>query len=214
MELRGSLLVVLVLSFNNNAGRERGGPGWSWLAETPFPPTILFVYSLLHHDIFSIHIFYYQCLFYLAMLGHEQWGSGMLLPHVSTNLKSKWSSRCEEYWSNPWHFLSPSKTALVSLFSSHLFLPLFTFCVEETASCRRDRLSKSISSKPKLDHPNLAKAARQHSWGYALYMLLCGAKRHSARSDFISSQHRSYAYRSYIFLALISHRIRSQSNSY
>jgi hypothetical protein len=66
--------------------------------------------------------------------------------------------------------LSLSKAALVSLFSSHLFPSLFTFCVEEAASYRRDRLSKSISSKPKLDHPNLAKAARQHPWGYALYM--------------------------------------------
>jgi hypothetical protein len=101
-------------------------------------------------------------------------GSGMLLSHISMNLKSKWSNKCEEYWSNPWHFLSPSKAALVSLFPSHLFSLLFTFCVEEAASCKRDRLSKSISSKPKLDHSNLAKAARQHSWGYALYMpLLC-----------------------------------------
>jgi hypothetical protein len=66
--------------------------------------------------------------------------------------------------------LSPSKAALVSLFLSQLFSSLFTFCVEEAASCRRDRLSKSISSKPKLDHPNLVKVARQHPWGYALYM--------------------------------------------
>jgi hypothetical protein len=89
-------------------------------------------------------------------------GSGMVLPHVSMNLKSKWSNRCEEYWSNPWHFLSPSKAILVFLFLSHLYPSLFTFGVEEAASCRRDRLPKSISSKPKLDHPNLAKAARQH----------------------------------------------------
>jgi hypothetical protein len=102
--------------------------------------------------------------------GMSNGGSGMLLPHVSTDLKSKWSNRCEEYWFNPWHFLSSSKAALVSLFPSHLFPSLFTFCVEEAASCRRDRLSKSISSKPKLDHPNLAKAARQHPWGYALYI--------------------------------------------
>jgi hypothetical protein len=102
--------------------------------------------------------------------GMSNGGSGMLLPHVSTNLKRKWSNRCEKYWSNPWHFLSSLKAALVSLFPSHLFTSLFTFCVEEAASCRRDRLSKSISSKPKLDHSNLAKAARQHPWGYALYM--------------------------------------------
>jgi hypothetical protein len=98
--------------------------------------------------------------------------SGMLSPHVSTNLKSKWSNMCEEYWSNPWYFLSPSKAALVSLFLSHLLPFLFTFSVEEAASCRRDRLPKSTSSKPKLDHPNLAKAARQHPWSYALYMPL------------------------------------------
>jgi hypothetical protein len=102
--------------------------------------------------------------------GMSNGGSGMLLPHVSTNLKSKWSNRCEEYWSNPWHFLSPSKATLVSLFLSHLYPSLFTFGVEEAASCRRDRLPKSISFKPKLDHPNLAKAAKQHPWDYALYM--------------------------------------------
>jgi hypothetical protein len=66
--------------------------------------------------------------------------------------------------------------SLKSCFSFSLsltfFSSLFTFCVEETASYRRDRLSKSISSKPNLDHPNLAKAARQHPWGYALYMPL------------------------------------------
>jgi hypothetical protein len=104
--------------------------------------------------------------------GMSNGGSGMLPPHVSTNLKSKWSNRCEEYWSNPCYFLSPSKAALVSLFLSHLLPSLFNFSVEEAASCRRDRLPKSISSKPKLDHPNLAKAARQHPYGYALYMPL------------------------------------------
>jgi hypothetical protein len=54
-----------------------------------------------------------------------------------------------------------SKAALVSLFPSHFFLSFFTFYVEEAASCRKDRLSKNISFKPKLDHPNLTKAARQ-----------------------------------------------------
>jgi hypothetical protein len=101
-------------------------------------------------------------------------GSGMLPLHVITNQKSKLSNRCEEYWSNPWYVLSPLKAALVSLFLSHFFPSLFTFNVEEAASCRRDRLPRNTSSKPKLDHPNLAKAARQHPWGYALYMPLEG----------------------------------------
>jgi hypothetical protein len=54
------------------------------------------------------------------------------------------------------------KVALVSFFLSHLLPSLFTFSVEEAASCRKDRLPKSTSSKPKIDHLNLAKAARQH----------------------------------------------------
>jgi hypothetical protein len=33
--------------------------------------------------------------------GMSNGGSGMLLPHVSTNLKNKWSNRCEKYWPNP-----------------------------------------------------------------------------------------------------------------
>jgi hypothetical protein len=57
---------------------------------------------------------------------------------------------------------SLSKVALVFLFLSYLFRSLFTFCVEEAASCGRDHLSKNISSKPKLNHLNLTKAARQH----------------------------------------------------
>jgi hypothetical protein len=64
---------------------------------------------------------------------------------------------------------SPSKATLVFLFLSHLLPSFFTFSVEE-AACRRDRLPKSTSSKLKLDHPNLAKAARQHPWSYALYL--------------------------------------------
>jgi hypothetical protein len=56
---------------------------------------------------------------------------------------------------------SLSKAALVSLFVSHLLPSLFIFSVEEAASCRRDHLSKSTSSKPKLNHLNLAKVARQ-----------------------------------------------------
>jgi hypothetical protein len=59
-------------------------------------------------------------------------------------------------------FSLSSKAALVSLFVSHLLPFLFTFNVEKAASCRRDHLPKSTSSKPQLDHPNLAKAARQH----------------------------------------------------
>jgi hypothetical protein len=42
------------------------------------------------------------------------------------------------------------------------FPPLFTFSVEEAFSYRRDCLPKSISSKHKLDHPNLIKVARYH----------------------------------------------------
>jgi hypothetical protein len=102
--------------------------------------------------------------------GMSNGGSGMLLPHINMNLKSKWNNRCEEYWSQFITLSLSLKSCFSSLFSSHLFPSLFTFCVEEPASCRRDRLSKSISFKFKLDHPNLDKAARQHSWGYALYM--------------------------------------------
>jgi hypothetical protein len=50
--------------------------------------------------------------------------------------------------------------------------PFFLFRVEEAASCKRDRLSKSTSSKSKLNYPNLTKAVRQHLWDYALYMPL------------------------------------------
>jgi hypothetical protein len=55
-----------------------------------------------------------------------------------------------------------SPSALISLFLSHLLSSLFTFSVEEATSSRRNHLLKSTLSKSKLDHPNLAKAARQH----------------------------------------------------
>jgi hypothetical protein len=80
--------------------------------------------------------------------GMSNRGSDMLLPHINTNLKNKWSNRCEEYWSNLWHFLVSLKAALVSLFFSHLFPPSSLFVLkrqppaEETAS-------------PKVYHPSL-----------------------------------------------------------
>jgi hypothetical protein len=63
--------------------------------------------------------------------------------------------------------LSPLKVVLVSLFPSHLFPSIFTFRVEEAASCRRDRLSKSILSKPKLDHPNLGENIQWYHTSHA-----------------------------------------------
>jgi hypothetical protein len=74
--------------------------------------------------------------------GMSNRGSGMLLPHISTNLKSKWNNRCEKYWSNSWHFLPSSKVCLVSLFTSHLFPPFSLLMLkrqppaEETASLK------------------------------------------------------------------------------
>jgi hypothetical protein len=69
-------------------------------------------------------------------------GSGMLPKKVNRAIGVKNIGLTHDIFSFP------------SLFLSHIFPSLFTFCVEEAASCRRDRLSKSISSKPKLDHPN------------------------------------------------------------
>jgi hypothetical protein len=64
--------------------------------------------------------------------GKRNGGSGMPLPHV-TNLKSRWSNWCEEYWSNIRHFLSLSKVTLVFLFFSHLLVLKSLPLVEQTA---------------------------------------------------------------------------------
>jgi hypothetical protein len=56
-----------------------------------------------------------------------------------------------------------SKAALASLFLSQLFLSLFTFTAEGSASCTRDHLPQRTSLEPGLNHPNQAKAAREHA---------------------------------------------------
>jgi hypothetical protein len=58
-------------------------------------------------------------------------------------------------------FSLPQKLVLFLSFP-HLFPSLFTFSVEEAASSKKDCLSKNTLSMLKLDHPNLAKAARQY----------------------------------------------------